>query len=114
MFLRALQQSPDLFGSFHVMHNATIGAFPPEIAKILAVKGGALLAYHEVDPDHMREAVCYKALTELMQQQPKLCRYVDNELARAAGDPDHMNVRLWPGRPTHPITHRSSSRPIRR
>ena len=54
MFLRALQNAPGLFGPFHVMHNATIGAFPWEIVDTLAAKGGAMLAYHEVDPDHMR------------------------------------------------------------
>lgn len=91
MFLRALQTAPDLFGAFHVMHNATIGAFPSEIVDTLKAKGGAMLAYHEVDPDHMREAVCYKALTTIMQQHPTLCRFIDNERARATGDPDHMN-----------------------
>jgi pimeloyl-ACP methyl ester carboxylesterase len=91
MFMRALVLAPDLFGPFHVMHNATIGSFPPQIADILTAKGGKLLAYHEVDADHMREAVCYKKLTALMQHAPHLCRYVDNELARAANDPDHMN-----------------------
>ena len=31
-------------------------------------KGGKLLAYHEIDPDHMREAVAYKRLTALQNQ----------------------------------------------
>ena len=92
MFMRALVLAPDLFGPFHVMHNATIGSFPPQIADILTAKGGKLLAYHEVDADHMREAVCYKKLTALMQHAPHLCRYVDNELARAASSASNSST----------------------
>jgi len=91
MFLRALVLAPSLFGAFHVLHNATIGSFPLQIGEILKAKGGKLLAYHEVDADHMREAVCYKRLTALMQEQPRLCRFVDNERARTADDPDHLD-----------------------
>jgi pimeloyl-ACP methyl ester carboxylesterase len=102
MFLRALHMAPGFFGAFHVMSNTTIGNFPPDIAEILQRKGGALLAYHEFDPDHMREAVAYKALTKLSEASPKLCRFIDNERARAASlphvlDSDHMRVTVAPG-----------------
>ena len=57
MFLRALSATPGMFSPFHVLLNVTIGNFPHNIADILRSKGGALLAYHEVDRDHLREAV---------------------------------------------------------
>ena len=102
MFLRALHTAPGFFGAFHVMSNTTIGNFPSDIADILQRKGGALLAYHEFDPDHMREAVAYKALAKLSEASPKLCRFIDNERARAASlphvlDNDHMRVTIGRG-----------------
>lgn len=87
MFLRALHAAPGFFGAFHVLSNTTIGSFPADIPDILRRKGGALLGYHELDPDHMREAVAYKALFALSAAEPKLCRLVDNARARTAGDP---------------------------
>ena len=61
-----------------------------------------MLAYHELDPDHMREAVAYKALTQLNEDAPKLCRFIDNERARAASQPhlldaEHVCVRAAVG-----------------
>jgi len=102
MFLRALHLAPGYFSGFHVMSNTTIGNFPSDIPDILQRKGGALLAYHEFDPDHMREAVAYKALAKLSDESPRLCRFIDNEQARAASQPhvldsDHMRVTVGSG-----------------
>jgi hypothetical protein len=102
MFLRAMDAAPGYFGPFHVLHNTTIGSFPSSIADALRQKGGALLAYHELDPDHMREAVAYKALTQLSEDAPKLCRFIDNERARVASQPhlldaEHVCVRAAVG-----------------
>ena len=68
MFLRALAAAPSLFGPRHLLHNCTIGAWPEGVPDIIRAKGGGILAYHEVDPDHMREAVAYKRLSALQNQ----------------------------------------------
>ena len=68
MFLRALAAAPSLFGPRHLLHNCTIGVWPEGVPDILRAKGGGILAYHEVDPDHMREAVAYKRLSALQNQ----------------------------------------------
>lgn len=83
MFLRALSLASGYFAHNHVLSHATIGSWPAETARILAEKGGSLLAYHEPDPDHMREAVAYRELTALMGTHPKLCRLIDHEHERA-------------------------------
>ena len=40
-----------------------------EVPNILRAKGGKLLAYHEVDPDHTRTAVAYKRLSALQTEE---------------------------------------------
>ena len=77
MFLRALSEAPMLFGHAHVLSNTTIGAWPEATARILEEKGGSLLAYHDVDEDHMREAVACKALSKLARERPELCNFTD-------------------------------------
>lgn len=77
MFLRALSLAPTLFGHAHVLHNTTIGAWPEETATLLDDKGGSLLAYHDADADHMREAVACKMLGKLARERPELCSFVD-------------------------------------
>ena len=77
MFLRALSEAPALFGHAHVLNNTTIGVWPEATARILADKGGSLLAYHDADEDHMREAVACKTLTKLARERPELCSFTD-------------------------------------
>lgn len=84
MFLRALECAPLLFSHNHVMENCTIGTWPEKISSILRAKKGKFLAYHEVDADHMREAVAYRRLTAMMLDESTLCTYIDNERARKA------------------------------
>ena len=77
MFLRALSEVPSLFGHTHVLNNATTGVWPEETARILDEKGGSLLAYHDADADHMRDAVACKMLKKLAKERPELCSFVD-------------------------------------
>lgn len=77
MGLRALSEAPALFGHAHVLNNTTIGVWPKATAKILEDKGGSLLAYHDADEDHMREAVACKALSKLAKERPELCSFTD-------------------------------------
>jgi len=77
MFLRALSEAPSLFGHTHVLNNTTIGVWPEETVSILDDKGGSLLAFHDADADHMREAVACKALSKLAKDRPELCSFTD-------------------------------------
>ena len=61
-----------------------MSSWPATTEATLHAKGGRLLAYHSVDPDHMRVAVAFKNLSRLMAESPRLCHYVDNERAHEA------------------------------
>ena len=88
MFLRALSLAPALFAHAHVLNNCTIAAWPEETARLLEEKGGSLLAYHDADADHMREAVACKMLSKLARERPELCTFVDCEHEVEAGKAD--------------------------
>eukprot|EP00428_Durinskia_dybowskii_P018816 CAMPEP_0170208234 /NCGR_PEP_ID=MMETSP0116_2-20130129/3700_1 /TAXON_ID=400756 /ORGANISM="Durinskia baltica, Strain CSIRO CS-38" /LENGTH=974 /DNA_ID=CAMNT_0010458703 /DNA_START=66 /DNA_END=2987 /DNA_ORIENTATION=+ len=77
MFLRALMVSPDTFGAWHVLHNCTIGSWPPQLADILRARGGGIQSFWWCDPDHMREANVYREFSALMARTPELCTFVD-------------------------------------
>ena len=97
MFLRALHAAPGFFAPFHVLSNTTIGSFPGDIADILRQKGGSLLAYHELDPDHMREAVAYKALTQVLEKPSHLCFHLHSTLVRSRCGGSEQLPLLWLG-----------------
>jgi pimeloyl-ACP methyl ester carboxylesterase len=80
--LRAIAADPTPFSGKIVTHNATIGAWPSSLDARVASSGLRILAYHEVDPDHMREAVCYKNLKRLALSHPESAALVDNALDR--------------------------------
>ena len=46
---------------------------------------GGILAYHETDPDHMKEAVAYKKLSELQRKAPQKFKLIDCPDARSLG-----------------------------
>jgi dienelactone hydrolase len=80
MTMRAFATNPAPFSGAMVFHNATIGTWQPEIEA-----NTKILAYHEVDPDHMREAVCSKNLSRMANSNPRAVTYIDNARYREQG-----------------------------
>eukprot|EP00746_Dinoflagellata_sp_MGD_P127859 gnl/MRDRNA2_/MRDRNA2_62341_c0_seq1.p1 gnl/MRDRNA2_/MRDRNA2_62341_c0~~gnl/MRDRNA2_/MRDRNA2_62341_c0_seq1.p1 ORF type:complete len:896 (-),score=146.22 gnl/MRDRNA2_/MRDRNA2_62341_c0_seq1:85-2772(-) len=77
MFLRAFCARPKMFSAYHVLHNCTIGTWPEQLQGLLRAKGGGLLSFWEADDDHMRESNVYKKFTQLQEQSPELCTFID-------------------------------------
>lgn len=73
MFLRALGKQPHCFAPFHVLHNCTIGTWPPSLAGQLSAKGGGLLVFWEANEDHRRDSNVYREFSILAADSPKLC-----------------------------------------
>lgn len=63
MSIRAFRKSSDLFTGTFIFINATIGTWPSKFESNF----GRILAWHELDDDHMREAACYKNLKRLSE-----------------------------------------------
>ena len=82
--------TPSPFANAFVFHNATIGTWVPVFEEAVASSKAKVMAWHEVDPDHMREAVCYKNFTRLQRIYPKSVQYFDNDLLRS----DNPNSNL--------------------
>jgi pimeloyl-ACP methyl ester carboxylesterase len=82
--LRAMAKHPGYFSGKMILHNTTIGTWPLEIEDVVIRHGGGILAYHETDPDHMREAVAYKKLIELQNKAPESFKLIDCPNARAS------------------------------
>jgi len=82
MSLRALALDKTPFSGKFVFHNATIGSWLDDV-----LDDAKILAYHEVDPDHMREAVFYKHLKKMNNAE-----LIDNDIYRSIGRGDEALV----------------------
>eukprot|EP00518_Triparma_eleuthera_P004760 CAMPEP_0182465206 /NCGR_PEP_ID=MMETSP1319-20130603/9054_1 /TAXON_ID=172717 /ORGANISM="Bolidomonas pacifica, Strain RCC208" /LENGTH=772 /DNA_ID=CAMNT_0024664899 /DNA_START=405 /DNA_END=2723 /DNA_ORIENTATION=+ len=99
------------FANAFVFHNATIGTWVPEFEEAVASSNAKVMAWHEVDSDHMREAVCYKNLTRLQKLHPKSVEFFDNDRLRSSdpGSPLILPTDLSPPLPPPRLSRTSDN-----
>lgn len=71
------------FSGHFVFHNATAGNWVEEMTELVDGGRAKILAWHEVDPDHLKEAVAYKNLSKLADKHPDRVTLIDNDVFRA-------------------------------
>ncbi|GMH94305.1 hypothetical protein TrST_g2680 [Triparma strigata] len=86
MGMRGFVRGSEYFSGSFVFHNATIGLWEKEFEE----GKGRVLAWHEVDGDHMREAVGYKNFKRMAKEDPKYVTYIDNEEYRRSGKEEEV------------------------
>ena len=86
MGMRGFVRGSEYFSGSFVFHNATIGVWEKGFEKWK----GRVLAWHEVDGDHMREAVGYKNFKRMAKEDPKNVTYIDNEEYRRSGKEEEV------------------------
>ncbi len=92
MILRAIHQQPHVFENAPLLfHHTTLGHWPDSMTEALRAANVTILAYHDVDDDHLPQAVAYKKLQKLNSDPRFPVTFVDN-----ACPPDNSPPHLSP------------------